>query len=182
MDRDLVARGQRGDEAAFTELMERMGDRMYAVAHHILRDSGRADDAVQQAMIDIWRKLPTLRDPERFVAWAYRIVVRAAYGEVSSRRRWLLRSTVADAMPRADADHAAAFADHDELDRALGRLPIEQRAVLVLKHYAGLSNPEIATALDVPEGTVRSRVYYATSSMRAALEAERRTAPAGAEP
>jgi RNA polymerase sigma-70 factor, ECF subfamily len=77
LDRELVARAQRGDEAAFAELVDRFGDRLYAVAHHILRDSGRADDAVQQAMIDIWRKLPTLRDPDRFAAWAYRIVARA---------------------------------------------------------------------------------------------------------
>jgi RNA polymerase sigma-70 factor (ECF subfamily) len=182
LDRDLVARAQRGDEAAFTELVERVGDRMYAVAYQILRDSGGADDALQQAMIDIWRKLPTLKDPERFVAWAYRIVVRATYGEVASRRRWLLRSTIATVAPAGEADHAAAVADQDELDGALRRLRPEQRAVLVLKHFAGLSNPEIATALDVPEGTVRSRLYYATTALRAALEAERRPAAAGAEP
>lgn len=177
-----MERAQRGDESAFTELVETVGDRLYAVAHHILLDSGRADDAVQQAMIDIWRKLPMLEDPDRFLAWAYRIVVRATYAEAASRKRWHLRGTVASVSPTSAPDHAAAFADRDELERALGRLPIEQRTVLVLRHYAGFSNPQVAAALDVPEGTVRSRIHYATAALRAALEAERRLGTTGVEP
>ena len=183
MDRDLVARAQRGDEFAFTELLGSIGDQMYAVAHHILRDHERADDATQQAMIDIWRKLPTLRDPERFLPWAYRIVVRATWAEAVSRRRWFVRVKLASnaASPATTSDHAAAIAVRDELDRALDRLPMDHRAVVVLKFYAGLSNAEVGDALGIPEGTVRSRLHYATSSLRAALDADRRPGPAAVE-
>lgn len=182
MERDLVARAQRGDEPAFAELVERVGDRLYAVAHHILRDPGRADDAAQQAMIEIWRKLPSLKDPDRFLAWAHRIVVRAAYAEAASRRKWFVRLNIGAIEPMPATDHAGTLADRDELDRALGRLPIEHRAVVVLKHYAGLSNGEISDALGIAEGTVRSRLHYAASSLRAAMEADRRSDALRVEP
>lgn len=184
MDRDLVARAQRGDESAFGELVESVGDRLYAVAHHILRDSARADDAAQQAMIHVWRKLPTLNDPDRFLTWAYRIVVREALAEAASRRRWVMRVTLAGAERASDsvADHQRAFADRDELDRALGALRADHRAVVVLKHFAGLSNLEIADILGVPEGTVRSRLHYAMSSLRATLDAGGRPTASHREP
>jgi RNA polymerase sigma-70 factor (ECF subfamily) len=183
LDRDLVARAQRGDEVAFGELVELVGDRLYAVAHHVLRDHGRADDAVQQAMIDLWRKLPTLNDPDRFLPWAYRIVVRAALAEAADRRRWITRVTLAGGagVAQSTPDHQRAFADRDELDRALDALAVDHRTVVVLKHYAGLSNQEISEILAVPEGTVRSRLHYGMSSLRAAFEAGRRLA-AAAEP
>lgn len=181
MDRLLVERAQRGDEAAFAELVEQTGDRMYAIARHLLRDSERADDAVQHAMIEIWRRLPTLRYPDRYASWAYRILIRSAYAEADRRRRWLLfdlgRQPVA-----ISPDHAGSVADRDEMDRALAQLSTQHRAVVILKHYAGLSNPEISEALDVPEGTVRSRLHYAMQALRAALEAESRPAIAPAEP
>jgi RNA polymerase sigma-70 factor (ECF subfamily) len=78
-------------------------------------------------------------------------------------------------------DHTSSVVDRDELDRALGRLPIDHRAVVVLKHYAGLSNLEIAEALSIPEGTVRSRLHYSIRSLRASLEADGRPAVAAAE-
>jgi RNA polymerase sigma-70 factor, ECF subfamily len=174
LDRDLVARAQRGDESALAELVDSIGDRMYAVAQHILRDSGRADDATQQAMIDIWRKLPTLRDPDRFLAWAYRIVLRSTSAEAANRRRWFARVNLAAVLPTTTAGLEASVIERDELDRALDRLPVDQRAVIVLKHFAGLSNAEVADALGVAEGTVRSRLYYAASSLRASLDAEQR--------
>ena len=156
MDRELVERAQQGDESAYAALAVRIADRMYAVAHHILRDTGRAEDAAQQAMIDIWRMLPQLKDPERFQAWAYRIVVRAAYAEAGRQRLWGLRSATVPPDRSFAPDHAAGIADP------------------MLKHFAGLSNEEIAEALDIPEGTVRSRLHYSLRTLRAALEADAR--------
>lgn len=174
LDRELVERAQQGDESAFAALAVRIGDRMYAAAHHILRDTARAEDAAQQAIIDIWKHLPELKDPDRFQSWAYRIVVRAAYAEARHQKAWTLK---ADAMPgdrSAGADHAARVADRDQLERGFRRLPLDHRAVVVLKHYAGLSDEEIARALDIPEGTVRSRLHYSLRTLRAALEADAR--------
>ena len=125
-------------------------------------------------MIDIWRMLPQLKDPDRFLPWAYRIVVRAAYAEAGRQRLWGLRSAAVTPDRTFAADHAAQVADRDQLERGFLRLPIDHRAVVVLKHYAGLSNPEIAEALDIPEGTVRSRLHYSLKTLRAALEADAR--------
>ena len=75
MDIDLVTRAQSGDEEAFASLAVAAGDRLHAVAHRILRDIDLAEDASQQALLAIWRDLPQLRDPGRFEAWAYRLLV-----------------------------------------------------------------------------------------------------------
>jgi RNA polymerase sigma-70 factor (ECF subfamily) len=174
LDRELVERAQRGDAAAFGLLAARSGNRLHAVAHHILRDGALAEDATQQALIDIWRKLPQLRDPDRFQGWAYRIVVRAAHAEAGRGRQWRLAVRDLDLDRRSSPDHGTAIDDRDELERAFGALTLDHRTALVLKHFAGLSNPEIAEALDVPEGTVRSRLHHAMTSLRAALEAHHR--------
>lgn len=174
MDRELVVRAQEGDETAFGELVARIADRMYATAQYILNDTGRAEDAVQQAMIDVWRNLPRLSDPDRFQAWAYRIVIRTAYAEARRRRLWIRRMAAASEPRAPTGDHASGIADRDQLERGFRRLPIDHRAVLVLKHYSGLSNPEIAELLDIPEGTVRSRLHNGIRALRAALEADAR--------
>ena len=95
MDTDLVTRAQHGDEEAFASLAVAVGDRLHAVAHRILRDIELAEDATQQALLAIWRDLPQLRDPARFDAWSYRLLVRACYAE--GRRGHTL-----------DAEHATA--------------------------------------------------------------------------
>jgi RNA polymerase sigma-70 factor (ECF subfamily) len=174
VDRDLVLRAQRGDEAAFATLLQRYGDRLHATAHHILRDADLAGDAVQLAMIEIWRKLPQLRDPDAFLGWAYRIVVRAALAETKARSSWRIRTEpIHEEGPSISYDDR--LDDRDELERGFARLSPEHRAVLVLKHYAGLSNTEIARSMDIPEGTVRSRLFHAVQSLRSAIEADRRT-------
>src|SRR6186713_774765 len=88
MDTDLVTRAQHGDEEAFASLAVAIGDRLHAVAHRILRDLDLAEDATQQALLAIWRDLPQLRDPARFDAWSYRLLVRACYAEGRRNRQW----------------------------------------------------------------------------------------------
>jgi RNA polymerase sigma-70 factor (ECF subfamily) len=175
LDRELVERAQDGDESAFTAIAVTISDRLNATAQHILRDPPRADDAAQQALIEIWRRLPTLNEPGSFDAWAYRILVRTAYAEAKRRRR---RSFLPSwgGERTSEPDHATFVADRDQLDRALSRLPIGHRAVVVLKHFVGLSNGEIADSLSIPEGTVRSRLHYSFGALRASLEADARPA------
>ena len=174
LDHELVERAQAGDETAFTELAARIGDRTYATAQHILHDSGRAEDAVQQAMISIWRQLPRLEDPNRFQAWAYRIVIRAAYAEAKRRQLWQAEFAKSTTGRMSAPDHAAGVADREQLERGFRAFGLDHRAVLVLKHYSGLSNLEIAEALEIPEGTVRSRLHHGIRALRAALEADAR--------
>lgn len=173
MDRDLVVRAQRGEEAAFAALLTEVADRLHATACHIVRDGDVAADAVQQAMIEMWRKIGNLREPERFLPWACRIVVRSAYAEAERYRG--RRGRVEPQSVVTIVDESPTIDDRDELDRALGRLSDEHRAALVLKHYAGLSNLEIAEALAIPEGTVRSRLFHGLAALRAALDADRRS-------
>jgi len=79
--RDLVLGAQNGDRDAFAALVGLTSDRMYAVAARILRDNDLAEDALQAALITVWRQLPTLRDPDRFEAWVRRLLVHACYAE-----------------------------------------------------------------------------------------------------
>jgi RNA polymerase sigma-70 factor (ECF subfamily) len=176
MDTDLVTRAQRGDEGAFMNLAVAVGDRLHAVAHRILRDTDLAEDATQQALLAIWRDLPQLRDPARFEAWSYRLLVRACYAEGRRTRAWTpnLRLLPGDEPMAADATHN--ILDRDQLERGFRRLSIDHRAVVVLHHFQDLSLPEVADALGVPEGTVRSRLHYAMRGLRAALDADARPA------
>lgn len=77
MDPNLIDRARRGDKDAFTALVLRLGDRLYSVAYRILRDAGRAEDAVQQAFMTAWRELPRLRDDSRLEAWLHKLLVHA---------------------------------------------------------------------------------------------------------
>ena len=174
MDTDLVTRAQHGDEEAFAVIAVAVGDRLHAVAHRILRDVSLAEDATQQALLAIWRDLPKLRDPARFEAWAYRLVVRACYAEGRRSRSWQPALRLLQTDQPVEADAARSLADRDQLDRGFRRLSVDHRAVIVLHHYLDLPLDEVAEVLGVPAGTVRSRLHYAMRAMRAALDADAR--------
>ena len=175
MQRALVERAQHGDEEAFASLVHMGGDRLMAVAYRILRDVDRAEDAVQQTIVSAWRELPTLRDPDRFAGWLYRMLVHACYAEVRRVHRWnaSVRAISVD-TPRG-RDDTLSVEDRDQLERAFRRLPPEQRAVFVFHHHLGMRLAEIAETLDIPLGTVKSRLHYATETLRAAIEADARS-------
>ena len=174
VDNDLVERAKRKDKEAFTALVHRFGDRLYAVAYRILRDSARAEDAVQQTFLIAWRELPSLRDPDRLEAWLFTLLVNACRAEIRSVGRWQRGLRVVTDNDQHVDDMQRTFAQRDELERAFRQLPLEQRAVIVLHHYMGLSGDEIGRILDLPAGTVRSRLHYARQQMRATIEADSR--------
>src|SRR6187455_911712 len=131
MDTDLVTRAQRGDEEAFASLAVGVGDRLHAVAHRILRDLDLAEDATQQALFSIWQDLPQLRDPTRFEAWSYRLLVRACYAEGRKERRWAPNLR---ALPLEESTLDAglgAVVDRDQLERGFRRLSLDHRTVVV---------------------------------------------------
>jgi RNA polymerase sigma-70 factor (ECF subfamily) len=176
VERALVELARDGDEEAFASLIRMAGDRLMAIAFRILRDVDRAEDAVQQAIVTAWRELPALRDPDRFDGWLYRVLVNACYVEARKTRRWdaNVRLLTPD-MTSGSSDAFLSVEDRDELERAFRRLPPQQRAVFVLHHYLGMRHAEIAETLDVPVGTVKSRIHYASATLRAAIEADART-------
>ena len=174
MANDLIERAQRKDKEAFTALVHRYADRLYAVAYRILRDTSRAEDAVQQTFLIAWRELPKLRDPERFDGWLFTLLVNACRSEIRHVGRWQPGLRVVTESDRQIDDAQRTIAQRDELERAFRQLSTEQRAVIVLHHYMGLSGDEIGRILDLPPGTVRSRLHYARQLMRAAIEADSR--------
>ena len=174
---ELVIRAQSGDREAFDLIATAMYDRLYSVARRILRDGHAAEDAVQEALIRGWRDLRSLREPDRFEAWMHRLLVRACQDQVRRRRTFDLRTVVLD-IDRVDpVDDYAGVAQRDELERAFLQLSVEHRAVLILTHYVGLPATEVGRILEIPPGTVYSRLHYGAQRMRAALSAGSSEAP-----
>ncbi len=169
----------RGDREAYADLLRARGDRLFAIAHRILRDVDRTEDALQEALVIAWRDLPGLRDPDRFDAWLHRVVVRSCVAEAVRARRHVANLHVLPVDVAATSDDYLSVADRDQLERGFRRLPPEQRAILVLRHYAGFEPTEIADALGIPAGTARSRLHHAHRAMRAALEADARAVAMG---
>jgi RNA polymerase sigma-70 factor (ECF subfamily) len=183
LDRDLVELAQHGDREAFAILARTHGDRLMAIAQRILRDIGRAEDAVQQTLVIAWRELPSLRDPDRFDAWLQRLLVNASYAEARRSRDWNANVRLLPVDGPAGLDESLSIDDRDRIDRGFRRLPPDQRAILVFTHYLAMTPTEIAERLGIPVGTVRSRLHYAHRAMRAAIEAdERPVAVAGGRP
>ena len=163
-----------GDHDAFAALVSGATNRLYALACLILRDSDRAEDATQDALVRAWRELPRLRDADPFDAWLRRLVVNACYDEARRVRRRAEVSLVS-MRDRSVVDSASAMAETDRVERAFRRLPLDQRTVLALQHYLDLSHVEIAETLGIPLGTVKSRLRYGVAAMRAELDADDRS-------
>jgi RNA polymerase sigma-70 factor (ECF subfamily) len=174
MLRELVEAARRGDQAAFMQLVDLRGDRLYAIAVRILRDEERAKDALQDALVLAWRQLPKLREAEKFDAWMQRLLTHACIDHARRERRAVVNLRLALISEPTAQDEFLSLHDRDQLERGFKRLKAEHRAVLVLRHYAGYEPSEIAELLRVPAGTVRSRLHHAYRVMRAALDAEAR--------
>ncbi len=170
---ELVLRARTGDRDAFDVLMTEVIDRLYRIARLILRDVDGAEDAVQEALVRCWRDLPSLREPDRFDAWLNRLLLHAVTDEARSRRRFSAKVEVLRIEP-TQPDGTGALADRDELARVFGRLSPDHRTIVVLHHYIGLTVEEAASTIGIPVGTAKSRLHYATESLRAALEADAR--------
>ena len=171
-----MIRARDGDLEAFSALTSGRTSRLFAVARLILRDTERAEDAVQDALLQAWQDLRGLRDPDRFDAWLRRLLVRACYRAAERNRRHVAVELDPDRVAgssRGDPQGQAAV--RDQLERGFRRLSPEHRAVIVLHHYVGLSLTDAADALGIPLGTMQSRLSRATQVMRAALEADDRT-------
>jgi RNA polymerase sigma-70 factor (ECF subfamily) len=171
---DLVRRARSGDRDAFSRLAAGQIDRLYATAYLVLRASEPARDAAQEALIDAWRALPGLRDPDRFGPWLHRLLLRRC----GRHRRRADREFDLGALPLlAIQDATGEVADRDELERGFRRLPTDQRMVLVLRFYLDMSVEDVAEVLGLASGTVKSRTNRALSGLRALLEADARPMP-----
>ena len=150
-------------------------DAVYRLSFAILADEADARDAAQDTFVTAWRQIGKLRDPARFDAWLQRVAVNAARMTHRARRRRGVREIPASHVGGvADLPATASPVEVDArtLEAALGRLSIEQRSILALHHLEGRSLAELAEILEIPSGTVKSRLHTARRALHAALLAE----------
>ena len=169
-DADLAS-ALAGDTGALDRLLRAHYDRLFAVCRRMTGNDADAADACQEALIALVRNLHKFDQRSRFATWSYRIAVNASLDEMRRRRR---RPYVSDAAvresPRShDTDPATEVVDRLTLDRALADLSPEFRAAVVLRDVAGLDYAEIATALQIPPGTVRSRIARGRAALADAI-------------
>lgn len=175
MHQDLARRAREGDHDAFSALVRETLGRLYTTARLILGDPDRAQEAVQDALIEAWRDIRGLRDLDRLDAWLHRLLVRSCYRVAKRERRRSV--TEIPLMPFHDdtaPDGFPPLADRDEIERAFQRLTQDQRTVLTLVYFADLSLVDTAAALGIPVGTTKSRLHHSLAALRAALAADQR--------
>ena len=185
-DELLVRRAQRGYQKAVDSLLREHYDTVRKVCHRIVINADDADDATQIALIAIVRALPSFDGRSKFSTWVYRIATNAALDEVRRIRR---RATPHDDQTFASipvADGSAAVDAQLDISAALGQIPEEFRVALVLRHIADLEYDEIAVILEIPVGTVRSRLSRGRAQLSALLgnpssEHERQNPATGGE-
>ena len=165
----LIERARHGEAEAYDELFRRHRDRVARAAYLLLRDAEQAQDATQEAFLIGWRDLRRLRDLERFGAW----VTGIALNQCRRRRRAAARergwAKLEDVSPATDATDSVAL--RIEVRRAVDALPRSMREAVVLRYYCGFGEAEMALALNVPVGTVKSRLGRARARLAQALQA-----------
>ena len=183
-DKDLIERVRAGDGTAFRGLVERYQERVYTLVYGMVRNVEDAKDLTQEAFVKAYRKLDSFRLDSSFYTWLYRIAMNGAIDHIrrQSRRQ---ESEYDDA--RAPAEDGAFEADHlrrnpgrdlerkqlyDRIMDAMQQLSAEHRQIVLLREIEGLSYREIAESLDLAEGTVMSRLFYARKQLQQALRSD----------
>lgn len=183
-DAAVVAQAQAGDLDAFAELVRRYEHRVRAVLLRLLDDERDVEEATQDCFVQAWRNLDRYRGDAAVFTWLYRIAVNEAMARL--RRRKLAVAPLEDALAREPPSVAAtASAETEAEHQALGRflserikaLPFEYRAPLVLRDIVGLSNDEVAVALELSVPAAKSRIHRARMQLRDELEAWERASP-----
>lgn len=176
-DGELLARLRLGDDAALGALYDRYGGQAFALALRILGDRGAAEDIVQEAFLAVWRRCATF-DSERgsVRAWLFSIVRNAAIDRTRGRHRHQLGEVAIDDVAYRLAaedvwDDVARRIDRENVRRALGTLPPEQRETLELAYFGGLTQVEIAARTGEPLGTIKSRARLGLRRLERALRA-----------
>lgn len=168
-DLQLVARLQKGDKTAFREIVRRHQDKVYRLALRLTRDEARAQDAMQDAFLQVYRKIDQFQEHSAFTTWLYRITVNAALDHRRRRRSDALMDEIpAGLSDTGPSPHQRAVEAQrsDLLKEALQRIPEHYRVPLVLCHVEGLPVEEVARVLDLPEGTVKSRLFRARAILK----------------
>lgn len=168
----LVLRAQSGDRGAVAALVTALQPRVKAFVLRLVRDDALADDIAQESMVRLWRSLGALRDPRAIETWAYRVANRLVFR--AAARRSAERAALAAAPLPSEADSESAPTEEEvaALKREVDALSPNTRAVVWLHYAAGLSIAETGAALEIPAGTVKSRLAGALVTLRRRLGKE----------
>jgi RNA polymerase sigma-70 factor, ECF subfamily len=181
VDESLIERAKSGDKHAFGELFTRHHGRIYATCARMLASAADAEDAVQHTFLEAWRCLPAFEGRSRFTTWLTRIAIytclgnrrkraRITYEEPNEASADVVRTQWAQPLMSPD-DTAAHAARKKAVEEILQRIGIKKRAVLVMADFEGMTSPEIARAIDVPEATVRTRLFHARKELATLVRA-----------
>ena len=174
-ERELVERCRRGEEAAFQELVDRYKDLVFAVIARTVQDRTRAEDLAQDVFLRVHRGLPYFRGEARLSTWLYRIVANVC---AEPRNRQAPQVSLDDertsksVRPAAADRHASDLELSDRLEKAIARLPANQRLLIAAHYLQGVRYEDLADALRLPLGTVKTHLYRAKQQLRRLLETE----------
>ena len=182
-ERSLVERARSGDGTAFDLLIQDRIAGLFRLALAILGDEAEAREATQEASLQAWRELPRLREVDRFDAWLGRILTNACRMNARGRRRRQVREIAVSFEPTEEgriegssatlSGPAERSAELDSIQRAFGRLSVEQRTILALHHLEDRPVAEVATRLAISIPNAKWRLRSARAALERALEAER---------
>jgi RNA polymerase sigma-70 factor (ECF subfamily) len=164
-DRALIARTANGDESAFRLLYERLAERVFRYAFSLLHNRHLAEEVAQETMVVVWRQAAKFEGRSKVSTWVFGI---ARFRALDLLRKEQRGARVPETT-LVEPDPAPAVHDRERALGAIKTLPEEQREVVFLTFYEGLSYSEIASMLGIPEGTVKSRMYYARRALAEAL-------------
>lgn len=183
IDQQLVERAQRGDQQAFGLLVTKYQRKLARLLSRMIRDPAEVEDVAQEAFIKAYRALPSFRGDSAFYTWLYRIGVNTAKNYLVSNGRRAPTSTSFDAEEAEGFEDADLLRDNDTPERllatkqigetvnaAMDALPEDLRTAIVLREIEGMSYEEIATVMDCPIGTVRSRIFRAREAISERLK------------
>ena len=173
----LVARALQGEQEAFNDIVNRYSSLMLRTANMIVGDRDIAEDVVQDALIQVWRHLPELREVRALRSWLMRIVVNQciSFKRRVARSTAFIRQTMAnqetDILAQVADDHKGRMERDWDLAEAIKNLPVKQRTVIVLHYYNGMTLPEMTQVLQTSENTLKKRIQAALANLRRTLYA-----------
>jgi RNA polymerase sigma-70 factor (ECF subfamily) len=165
-DAKLAHQAQRGDRKAFAMLVERYETPIFNLACRMVRDPDDAADVTQSTFVKAFRKIGTYRSEYRFFSWIYRIAVNEALNHLDRKKRARELDLESPSGPPRPDEECDARERGEMFTRALAAMTLDQRVVIILKHLIFLSYRDIAGILDIPEKTVKSRLYSARQVLR----------------
>ncbi len=169
----LIQQAKKGDHGAYRTLVERHMKKAYNLAYSFVNDHAGAEDIAQEAFIRAYRALPSFREEAGFGTWLYRIVTNLSLNTIKQRGTLPDREAAMESLPSShdgteDCAHREDIRAH--LERALHELPTLQRAVVILRHFDGLSTRQVSGILGCSEGTVKTHLFRGLKKLREKLE------------